>query len=161
MPEAKEEIVHEEGKEMSNDHIEEVKNSYEIDIEKLKSELREVQTVISGVEIPDTFDSKNAGILIKELHDRVIRELLQNEELIDTLRSEQTPDIEKSLAGIQDSFKVSRTTKTTCLDFLADMDVDISNWISEANESELVKKVLRVWFSLVKPYNELEWTNYP
>jgi hypothetical protein len=42
MPEAKEEIVQEEGKEMSNGHIEEVKNSYEIDIEKLKSELREV-----------------------------------------------------------------------------------------------------------------------
>lgn len=48
---------------------------------------------------------------------------------------------------------MSRTTKTTCLDFLADMDVDITTWISEANESDLVKKVLRVWFSLVKPYN--------
>ncbi len=41
------------------------------------------------------------------------------------------------------------------------MDVDISTWISEANESELVKKVLRVWFSLVKPYNKQEWTSYP
>ena len=88
-------------------------------------------------------------------------QLLENEEHIETLRSESSPEAEKSLAGIQDSFKVSRTTKTTCLDFLADMDVDISTWISEANESELVKKVLRVWFSLVKPYNQQEWTSYP
>lgn len=33
------------------------------------------------------------------------------------------------------------------------MDVEISSWISETNESELVKKTLRVWFALVKPYN--------
>jgi len=41
------------------------------------------------------------------------------------------------------------------------MDVEISSWISEANDSDLVKKVLRVWFTLVKPYSEQEWTNFP
>ena len=58
---------------------------------------------------------------------------------------------------------MSKSTKTTWIDLLADpdMDVEISTWISEANESELVKKILRVWFTLVKPYSQQEWTSYP
>ena len=62
--------------------------------------MSEVKSVLPGLEIPDTFDSKKVGALINELHDRVMKELLENEELIETLRSKSTPVIEKSLEAL-------------------------------------------------------------
>ena len=41
------------------------------------------------------------------------------------------------------------------------MEVDISEWISDINESEKTKNVLRLWFSLLKPYNHQEWAEFP
>jgi hypothetical protein len=73
---------------MSNGHIDEVKLSHEIDILQLKSELSEVYCIVEGLQIPENLDSAKAGTFIKELHDRVMRDLLENEELIGNLRSE-------------------------------------------------------------------------
>ena len=85
-------------------------------------------------------------------------ELFQNEELVHNLKAEANAEIEKALNGLQESFKISNTTKVTCIDFFTDMDVEISEWISDINESEKTKNVLRLWFSLLKPYNQQEWT---
>ncbi len=56
--------------------------------------------MLSSLKVPETLDSNNAASLIKELHDRVMSQLLENEEHIETLRSESSPEAEKSLAGI-------------------------------------------------------------
>lgn len=83
-------------------------------------------------------------------------ELLHYEEQIETMRAEGLA--EKAPALDPDGFKISRTTNTTCIEFLAENDVEISAWISEAAENERVKKILRVWFTLFKPYNEQPWS---
>lgn len=49
----------------------------------------------------------------------------------------------------------------TCLDFFTDMEVEISEWISDINESEKTKNILRLWFALLKPYNQQKWTQFP
>jgi hypothetical protein len=41
------------------------------------------------------------------------------------------------------------------------MDQEITAWISEAQESQRVKKILRVWFALVRPYNQEPWCTFP
>jgi hypothetical protein len=39
--------------------------------------------------------------------------------------------------------------------------VEITSWISEVEENERVKKILRLWFSLFTPFNKQDWTAYP
>lgn len=90
----------EEAKELSNGYNGKAHVVHEIDIEKLRKELSEVSSVLSSLKVPETLDSNNAASLIKELHDRVMSQLLENEEHIETLRSESSPEAEKSLAGI-------------------------------------------------------------
>jgi hypothetical protein len=114
--------------------------------------------VLFNVSFPETIDSSNVAKLVKELHDIVVSELVQNEELVQTLKAEANGEIEKALNGLQESFKISNTTKVTCIDFFSDMDVEISEWISDINDSEKTKNILRLWFSLLKPYNQQEWT---
>ena len=42
---------------------------------------------------------------------------------------------------------------------MAEMDeIEISSWLTEAEGNEKVKNILRVWFSLFKPYNQQDWT---
>ncbi len=86
-------------------------------------------------------------------------ELLSNEELIATLQSDGVLD--KASPFDPSGFKISRTTKTTCIDFLKDNDVEIVSWINEASENERVKKILRIWFTLFKPYNQEQWVCFP
>lgn len=83
-----------------------------------------------------------------------MQELLRNEEMIESLRQDN-PDAEKG--GDPPKFAISKTTKSTCIDFLVDNDVEISSWISEANENEKVKRILKVWFTLSKEYNNQQW----
>jgi hypothetical protein len=33
-------------------------------------------------------------------------------------------------------------------------EIEISSWLSEAEGNEKVKNILRVWFSLFKPYSQ-------
>lgn len=39
--------------------------------------------------------------------------------------------------------------------------MDISSWISEADDSDLVKKTLKIWFTLCKSYNQQPWCRFP
>ena len=50
---------------------------------------------------------------------------------------------------------------TACIDFLKDSDVDIESWINDADESEKVKKVLKIFFTLNSTYNKEEWCSFP
>lgn len=56
---------------------------------------------------------------------------------------------------------MSKTTRGTCIEFLADNDVELSSWISEANENERVKKILKIWFTLIREYNQEQWCKFP
>ena len=77
---------------------------------------------------------------------------MDNEEMIESLRS-SNPNADSIFEGLEDSFQVTKKSKSS-LDFLAEYDVEITSWISEIAENDRVKNILRVWFSLFKPYNE-------
>jgi succinate dehydrogenase flavin-adding protein (antitoxin of CptAB toxin-antitoxin module) len=99
--------------------------------------------------------------LVKELTDKLMAELLRNEELIESLRS-SNPDIDKAISEMSpEKFTISKSTKNTCIEFLAENDVEISEWISNVDECERVKKILRVWFTLCKSYNKEPWCSFP
>ena len=75
--------------------------------------------------------------------------------MIETLRSSH-PNIDNLFEGIEDSFTVSKTAKSCSIEFLTENDVEITSWITEVEGNDRVKNVLRVWFSLFKPYNQNE-----
>lgn len=43
------------------------------------------------------------------------------------------------------------------IDFLQEMEVEIENWIGEVDENEKIKKILKVWFTMLKTYNKEPW----
>jgi len=81
---------------------------------------------------------------------------MENEEIIETLRQAH-PNADNLFEGLEDSFTVSKSTKNTCIEFLAENDVEISSWISGVQENSRVKNILRLWFTLFRPYNREEW----
>lgn len=109
----------------------------------------------AALSVPDEIPDKEAALaLVKELNDKVMQEVLRNEELIENLRA-SNPDADRELP--KEKFAISKSTKSTCVDFLEENDVEITSWIGEANESERVKKILKVWFALVGQYNKERW----
>jgi len=60
-----------------------------------------------------------------------------------------------------DKFQLNKNTRSTCIDFLRENDVDISAWIGEADENERIKKILMVWFTLFSSYNKEPWCTFP
>lgn len=102
------------------------------------------------IEVPESLSTKEEILsYAKDLSDKVMAEVLRNEEQIENLR-QSYPDAE--LAS-ETPFQLSKSTKSTSVEFLSDNDVEISTWISEADESPLVHKCLRLWFTLCKQYN--------
>lgn len=86
---------------------------------------------------------------------------MHNEELIESLR-QKYPEADKVGGDLtKEKFQVSKTTKGTCIEFLADNDVELMSWISEANENDRVKKILKLWFTLLKEYNHEAWCTFP
>lgn len=71
---------------------------------------------------------------------------------------QNTPEAE----GLKDGpFQLSKNTKSTSIEFLQENDVELSTWISEADESPLVQKCLRLWFTLCRQYNKEPWCQHP
>ena len=66
------------------------------------------------------------------------------------------PDAEKQSFN-PSTFQVSKLTKSACIDFLKENDVDIESWIADADDSEKLKKVLKIFFTLNSSYNKEEW----
>jgi hypothetical protein len=77
---------------------------------------------------------------------------MENEEIIENLR-QSYPNADNLFDGLEDSFTVSKATKSCSIEFLAENDVEITAWISEIASNDRVKNILRVWFSLFRPYN--------
>ncbi len=84
-------------------------------------------------------------------------EVVRNEEQIESLK-QSFPEGE---AASDAPFQLSKSTKSTSVEFLSENDVEISTWISEADESNLVHKCLRLWFTLCKQYNQEPWCQFP
>ena len=115
----------------------------------------------SDLIVPSELLSKAAALtLVRELNDKVMQEVLRNEELIESLRQSH-PEADKVGDLSKEKFQISKSTKGTCLEFLADNDVEISSWISDADENDQVKKILKVWFTLFKEYNSQVWCTFP
>ena len=55
---------------------------------------------------------------------------MENEEIIENLRSSH-PNADNLFDGLEDSFAVSKATKSCSIEFLAENDVEITAWISE------------------------------
>ena len=83
---------------------------------------------------------------------------MKNEELIETIKT-SNPEAE----GFQQAgaFSVSKHTKSSCIDFLKDCDVEIDQWIDSADESEKVKKALKLFFTVHESYNKEDWCRFP
>ena len=56
---------------------------------------------------------------------------------------------------------MSKLTKTACIDFLKENDVEIDTWINDADDSEKLKKILKIFFTLNSQYNKDDWCQFP
>lgn len=90
-----------------------------------------------------------------------MQEVLKNEEMLEEVR-QKNPDAEKhGEFSSKEGFSVSKLTKSGCLEFLKDTDVEIDTWIDECDDNEKVKKILKIWFTLSSTYNKEEWCKFP
>jgi 5-methylcytosine-specific restriction endonuclease McrBC regulatory subunit McrC len=98
---------------------------------------------------------------VSSLNDKIMAEVMQNEELIESLRQAH-PDADKAAADLgKAKFEISKNTKSTSIEFLSDNEVTIDQWIGEAEESQRVKEILRIWFALSGRYNSQPWCQHP
>lgn len=65
------------------------------------------------------------GEQIRAFHEKLMQLLMENEEIIETLRSSQ-PNAENLLNGLEDTFTVSKRSKSCSIEFLAENDAEIS-----------------------------------
>jgi hypothetical protein len=68
-----------------------------------------------------------------------MKELMANEELIDQLRTDHPEADKQQEAQSLANFQLSKHTKSACVDFLKDNDVEIDTWIEDVDSSEKVK----------------------
>lgn len=80
------------------------------------------------------------------------------EDQVEQIRSSH-PDAENDKQ--QPPFAVSKHTRSSCIDFLKDCDVEIDQWIDAADESEKVKRVLKLFFTVSSAYNKEDWCKFP
>ena len=90
-----------------------------------------------------------------------MQEVLINEELIATILQNHPEADKKDNNQSADKFQLNKNTRSTCIDFLRENDVDISAWIGEADENERIKKILMVWFTIFSSYNKEPWCTFP
>lgn len=86
-------------------------------------------------------------------------EVMKNEEDIEAVRSSNS-EAEKHEFN-RDAFSLSKHTKSACIEFLKENEVDIDSWINDADDNEKVKKILKIWFTLSSSYNKEEWCSFP
>jgi hypothetical protein len=126
-------------------------------------EAREIKAYLridSDFNVPDgPLTSKDEAItLVKDMSEKVMQEVLKNEEQIENLRqSHPDADNDKPLPP----FVLSKQRKSHCIDFLEESSEDISNWIGAVDDNDRVKKILKIWFTLFQPYNQQPWCQFP
>lgn len=136
-----------------------------IDFDEFLQQVKEINSYLSKeiqrTDIPeDKIADREAALhLARDLNESVVLDLMKNEETIMAIRNDH-PDAEAFKLD-ETKFQLKKQTKGV-LDFLQeDGDQAIENWIGEVDESERVKKILRLWFTLVKSFNQHPWTAYP
>jgi hypothetical protein len=92
------------------------------------------------------------------LNENLLKEVMGSEEQVESIRSSH-PDAENATQSA--AFAVSKHTKSSCIDFLKDCDVEIDTWIDSADESEKVKKALKLFFTVSSSYNKEDWCRFP
>lgn len=97
--------------------------------------------------------------MVRTLNDNLLKEIMVNEELISQLRQDN-PDAEKQEFNPV-NFQMSKHTKTACVDFLKENDVELETWISDLDDCDKLKKVLKIFFTLNSNYNREEWCLFP
>lgn len=88
-----------------------------------------------------------------------MQEVIKNEEQIESLRT-SNPNAEKHEFN-RDNFQLSKHTKSACIEFLKENDVEIDSWINDADDNEMVKRILKLWFTLSSSYNKEDWCSFP
>jgi hypothetical protein len=76
---------------------------------------------------------------------------MKNEEQIESLRG--VADVEKYDFN-RAAFNLSKHTKSACIEFLKDNEIEIDTWIEDANDNEKVRKILKIWFTLSATHNQ-------
>jgi hypothetical protein len=104
-------------------------------------------------------DKQSALELVKDLNDKLMQEVIKNEEQIENIRN-GTPEAEKHEFN-KDNFSLSKHTKSACIEFLKETDIEIDSWINDADDNDKVKKILKIWFTLSATYNKEEWCQFP
>lgn len=84
-----------------------------------------------------------------------MNELMENEELIGQMA--EVPNFEINVAD----FKVSKDSEMCAIDFIRENDVTLDTWIEEADSSDKVVKILKIWFQFYANHNAQSWCNLP
>ena len=87
-------------------------------------------------------------------------ELIKNEEQIENLNTSFPAEVRNHEFN-KDQFQISKSTKSTCIEFLKENDIDIENWISGAKENSHVKKVIKIWFTMNARLNKFDYCQLP
>ena len=135
----------------------------DVNYDELLEQAKEIKSYLDPTkylsEVGDSLDKQQAITVAKDLNDQLMQEVVNNELQIEKLRTEH-PEAEKHEFN-KDAFQVSKLTKSGCLEFLKDNDVEIDSWINDADDNEKVKKILKIWFTLSQTYNKEDWCQFP
>jgi hypothetical protein len=85
------------------------------------------------------------------LRDSLVREAKQSEAQVGQIRGSHA-DADKQVDP--SAFQTSKNTNTCCIEFLQENDVETASWIDEADSHDKLKKIFKVFFSLVSTYNK-------
>ena len=97
--------------------------------------------------------------VVKDLNDRLMQEVIKNEEQIESLRNGNA-DAEKHEFN-REHFAFSKHTNSACIEFLNDNDIELDTWIGDADDNDKVKNILKIWFTLNRSYNKEDWCQFP
>ncbi len=135
----------------------------ELNYQEIYEQAKEIQSYIDPTKYPSGLEDilkgkDHATELVRNLCDQLLKEIMNNEEVITQLRSED-PDAEKKDLDAQ--FQISKSTEQTCIEFLKDNDTDLDSWINHLENCEKLRKILKIFFTLCSQYNREEWCLFP
>ena len=88
------------------------------------------------------------------LSEKVLSELMANEEQIATIRAEH-PDAENEDTD-KEKFELAKRTIQS-LEVLKDTPFEFEDWVGEISENQWVKRTIKLWCTLHNKYNNEEW----
>ncbi|CDW71249.1 UNKNOWN [Stylonychia lemnae] len=130
----------------------------EVDLEQVLSHVLELQSLLdqtkpSNVGLED-LKLKGAEI-VKSLRDQLLAAVQDSETQAKASGADGEKQVDPS------AFQTSKNTNTCCIEFLQENDVETASWIDEADGHDKLKKILKVFFSLISTYNSESWCSFP